>query len=88
VATGQELRRFVGHTHRVGSVMFAPDGRHAFSGSYDHTARLWDLESAQELRRFVGHRDLVLNLAVSADGRRLYTGSRDKTIREWHVATG
>ncbi len=43
VASGKELRRFVGHTHRVWSVACSPDGRYALSGSFDRTLRLWRL---------------------------------------------
>src|SRR4051794_6631683 len=34
----------VGHTHRVYSVAYSPDGRHFVSGSSDNTIRIWDAE--------------------------------------------
>jgi WD40 repeat protein len=39
----QQLHSFTGHTDVVLCVAFAPDGRHAISGSADRTLRLWDL---------------------------------------------
>ena len=44
--TGQLLRALRGHTHRIESLCFSPDGRWLISGSYDETVRIWDVEAA------------------------------------------
>jgi tRNA A-37 threonylcarbamoyl transferase component Bud32 len=43
VEAGREAHRFKGHTAKVMSVAFSPDGRCALSGSMDGTMRLWKL---------------------------------------------
>ena len=41
--TGATLAVLRGHTSRVASVEFSPDGAWLVSGSWDGTARLWDI---------------------------------------------
>ena len=36
-----------GHTERVRSVAFSPDGRQLATGSWDLTARVWDLSTGE-----------------------------------------
>jgi serine/threonine protein kinase/Tol biopolymer transport system component len=86
--TGQELRRFEGHTDWVLSVAFSPDGRQVLTGSWDGTARLWDAQTGQELRRFEGHTWWVYSVAFSPDGRQVLTDSEDETARLWDAQTG
>jgi WD40 repeat protein len=43
VATGGERRRLEGHTDRVSSLAFSPDGKVLVSGSADTTLLVWDL---------------------------------------------
>ena len=40
-AEGNCVRTFKGHTDRVCSVTFSPDGTHVLTGSLDGTAKLW-----------------------------------------------
>ncbi len=41
--TGALLRTFLGHTELVLSVAFSPDGTRVLTGSWDGTARIWQL---------------------------------------------
>ncbi len=47
-AGGVKLRRLLrGHQGRVITATFSPDGRHFLTGSWDGTARLWDLATGE-----------------------------------------
>ncbi len=76
-----------GHSQKVTSVSFAPDGTLA-SGSEDNTVMLWDVSTQQSIDTFAEHTGPVTSVAFSRDGTILATGSEDGTAILWDVATG
>ena len=89
-AQAQDMQDFalIGHTDRVRSVAYSPDGKRLVTASYDGTARIWDASSGRQLLVLQGHGGPVLSAAFSPDGRRIATGSFDKTARIWEASTG
>ena len=75
-----------GHTDRVHSVSFSPDGTILASGG-DTTAKLWDVATRQNLATLEGHRRWVNSVSFSPDGGILATGGGDWTVNLWDVAT-
>jgi ABC-type sugar transport system substrate-binding protein len=98
VATGQEIRRFDGHTAPIRALAFSPDGQRILSGSDDNTMLMWDVQSGQLLRTFgmddpattniEGHLNAILSVAFSPDGTQILSGSRDRRVLLWNAATG
>jgi WD40 repeat protein len=58
------------------------------TGSWDKTARIWDVATGQESLSLKGHDNYVYGVAWSPDGKMLATGSLDKTVKVWDAATG
>jgi WD40 repeat protein len=69
-------------------VAFSPAGKQVLTGSWDNTARLWDVETGREIRRFEGHTRWIRSVAFSPDGKHVLTGSADGTERIWNIKDG
>lgn len=82
------LHTLRGHDVPIGRIAWSPDGQLLASSSYDHTIRLWDLQTGTLYRELTGHRRSVKSVAWTPDGQRLASGSDDTTVRIWDVATG
>ncbi len=87
-ATGEVVRRFSPHG-AVASVDLSLDGTRLVTGSWDRSAKVWDLETGKALARLDGvHRGFVNSVRYSPDGARVLTASNDGTARFWDPATG
>jgi WD40 repeat protein len=81
-------RALVGHQSGVTAVAFSPDSRWVATGSWDRTARLWDLKARDPAAQPVvleGHDGSVTAVAFSPDNRWVVTGSEDHTARLWDL---
>ena len=88
VATGRELKTFIGHQSPVRVVIFSPDGKTLASGSADRSVKLWDVSTGRELETLRGHGGSVSSITFSPDGKTLASGSADRSVKLWDVSTG
>jgi WD40 repeat protein/GTPase SAR1 family protein len=88
IVTGQCLSTLQGHSNRVTSISFSPDGHILASGSDDQTVRLWNVQTYQCLHTLRGHLARIWSVAFSTDGQTLVTGAHDQTIKLWNVGNG
>ena len=88
INTSLRFNSFVpeGHSDSVESVAFSQNGRLLASASYDHTIRVWNLETG-DCHVLKGHSDIVESVSFSPDGRLLASGSWDYTVRVWDLGT-
>jgi WD40 repeat protein len=88
LATGQQIRTFVGHTREVRSVAFSKDGQYVLTGSEDDTARLWDASTGEQLRSFQFD-EWVSSVAFSPDERFVLAGvEQSQRARLFELSTG
>ncbi len=79
---------FKGHTDRVFSASFSPDGSRVVTASWDRTAKVWDAKTGAVLLTLKGHTDVVESASFLPDGSRVVTGSLDRTARIWDAQSG
>jgi WD40 repeat protein/serine/threonine protein kinase len=75
-----------GHARRpVYCASFRPDGAQVVTGSYDQTARIWDVETGKELitLRRNGHR--IRHCAWTPDGERIVTSTELGRSHVWNA---
>ena len=66
--------------------MFNPQGTKILSASFDHTAKLWDVESGKMLQTLEGHEDEIFSCQFNYEGDTIITGSKDNTCKIWRDA--
>jgi serine/threonine protein kinase len=79
---------FKGHTDKVRSVAFSPNGKWLASGSWDRTLKVWDSQTGQAILTLKGHTERIWSVAFSPDGKWLASGSQDRTLKVWDTQTG
>ncbi|EAR99792.1 phospholipase a2 activating protein, putative (macronuclear) [Tetrahymena thermophila SB210] len=84
--TGSPSTTLSGHTGPVCSFSQI-DNDTLVSGSWDGTARIWDLREGKEVRKFEGHSHAVTVLGVMHLDL-LVTGSQDKNLNFFRISTG
>ncbi|MFM8004552.1 MAG: WD40 repeat domain-containing protein, partial [Dolichospermum sp.] len=78
---GNLLQTLTGHSNRIRSVAYSPDGQTLASGSVDDTIKLWDVKTGNLLQTLSDHSSSVCSVAYSPDGQTQASGSDDKTIK-------
>lgn len=86
--TDDSSRTLTGHSWLAYAVAYSPDGKTLLSGSWDTTAKLWDVATGKEVRTLTGHTQRIRAVAWSPKGDLVATGSWDNTARLWDAATG
>jgi len=87
---GSVLYTYHGHTNRVTTVAWSPDGRYIASGALDQTAQVWSANPGEHFHPVIyhGHSAGVLAVAWSPGSNRIVSGSLDTTAQVWDATSG
>ena len=77
-----------GHSDRIVSAAYSPDGQRIVTASFDQTAIIWNATNGAKLTTLQGHSDWVRSAVYSPDGQRIVTASQDGTAIIWDAASG
>jgi WD40 repeat protein len=73
------------HTGTISELSFAPVGDLLASSSWDHSVRLWSLNTRQRVNTLYGDPSEIWSLSFASDSAAVITGSKDGTVRRWPV---
>jgi len=85
-STGSLIRTFSGHTDYITSLAFSPDGNKILSGSYDESAKIWDVASGTVLRTHTSNIP-VTSVGFSSDGGDYFYLSYGVNVRSTETGT-
>lgn len=85
VQTSQLVDRLSGHEGPISSLDFSQDGSLLASGSWDHTARLWNFFGRTAISEPMHLQSEVLVVSFRPDAKILLVSSMDGTITTWNV---
>ncbi|ORX46795.1 WD40 repeat-like protein [Hesseltinella vesiculosa] len=83
VQTGKLLDVLAGHEGPVSSLAFSSDGVTLLSGSWDHTARLWDVFGRNKHIEILQHQTEVLAVAYRPDNQQVACSTLDGQVSLW-----
>ena len=82
------LQKLKGHKNVVYSISFnLPYADKVGTGSFDQTAKLWNVKDGKCLTTFRGHNGEIVCLAFDPNSSQMVTGSMDKTAILWNLET-
>ncbi len=83
-----EVRLLPGHTQRVNSVVYSPDGQRMATASDDGTVRIWRAGTDELVSILRGHTGCVNEVQFDPSGTWLATASCDRTAKRWDLTSG
>lgn len=77
-----------GHKNLIVSLGFSNCEKFFFTGSLDHTIRVWDISRPDKITSTIleGHTEGVISATFSPCSKYLLSGSLDRTIRMWDLS--
>ncbi len=84
IATGAQIRQFVGHADAITDMVISPDGTLLVTSSLDNTIRVWDPATGEEIQAIGTGENPITSLAF-IDAARLITGKATGVVALWEM---
>ena len=84
----QEVAHLKGHKARLCKVKWHPNGRYVGTTSFDHTWRLWDVETGTQLLLQDGHCKETYGIGMHGDGSLCSTTDFGGVVQVWDLRSG
>lgn len=87
---GSVYYTYRGHTDRIPTVAWSPNGKYIASGSLDKTVQVWSANPSEHVQPYIyrGHSAGVVAVTWSPDSNRVASGAQDKTVQVWDALSG
>lgn len=82
---GSFIQELTGHVQRVSSCACCTAG-YLLTGSFDKTAKIWNITTGAEMVTVEGHSHFINCVAISPDSKYMLTGSADMAMRLYSVS--
>ncbi|KIK37018.1 hypothetical protein CY34DRAFT_65334, partial [Suillus luteus UH-Slu-Lm8-n1] len=83
------IAKWEGHTKFVGALSWSADSKQVLSGSWDGTARAWDVKSGKTVLVIKTGHEVVQVVIYSPDATKIATGGlNENAVKIWDAKTG
>ena len=87
-ASGQQIRRFEGHTSHALSVAWKRDGQQLATAGADNTVRIWDAETGDQLRTIENYNRHATAVQWIGETDTIASASGDRLVRVHNASNG
>jgi hypothetical protein len=89
VETRKVIAKWIGHTNVVCALCWSADGGRLASGSWEGTAKVWDVQRGKRILTIKTGHDWVHAVMYSPDSSKFATGGdKDKAVKIWDAKMG
>jgi WD40 repeat protein len=88
IDTGEEIRKFIGHTDLVTSINLHPKEDKIITTGKDNTIRIWDFYSGLQVRKINAHAGGTYSARFDSSGKYIVSGGEDNIVKLWDAASG
>ncbi len=83
-----EFLTLSGNSDLVNSIAVSSNEQFLVSGGWDHSLKIWSVQTGQIYRNLRGHENSITAIAITPDSQFVVSGSVDSSVKIWSAQTG